>query len=78
MTYKNHQSAQLGIEQRGLLYTPTEMHGFLLLLLCFSSFLFFLSFLSFFLSFLSFFFFFFWGGGGGVDLGVTIIRTCAA
>ena len=28
MTYENHQSAQLGIEQRGFLYTPIEMHGF--------------------------------------------------
>ena len=28
MAYKNHQSAQLGIEQLVLLYTPSEMHFF--------------------------------------------------
>ena len=28
MTYENHQSAQFGIEQRGFLYTPIEMHVF--------------------------------------------------
>ena len=28
MAYKNHQSAQLGIEQLILLYTPSEMHFF--------------------------------------------------
>ena len=29
MAYKNHQSAQLGIEQLILLYTPSEMQFFL-------------------------------------------------